>query len=222
MRPLAAIVGVLLLSACATTPPDKIFFAPDAADGLVVMEIVPTQASYQIEAASFEPAQSRIESKGYFVLNGSPATRYAVSRAKPGVYALTAVSVQTTWYDCFNGGTVAFEVKPGEVTFLGKLDARPALADIARQLPGYSMNSQKFYVLDTPRPALTAPADIAGWQGELTPFLAGVYPNVTAQTKPAEMKPAIFASGWSLLGQKVCYGYFNRAKDQPDPAKPAG
>lgn len=222
MRLIAALAGVLFLSACATTAPDKVFFAPDAVDGLVIMEVVPTPATYQIEAASFDPAQSRIESKGYVTLYASPAMRYAVSRAKPGVYALTAVSHQTTWYDCFNGGTVAFEVKPGEVTFLGKLDARPALADIAVKLPGYSMNSQKFYVLDTPRPAMTAPADMADWKGELAPFLSNTYPNVTAPAKAAELKPATFASGWSLLGQKVCYGYFNRAKDQPEPAKPAG
>jgi hypothetical protein len=217
----AALLG--LVSACATAPADVVL-GPDAPQGLVVMEVVTAgpaaSTSYQIEAAAYDAEQSRIEGSGYFILYannapGKPGSRYVVALAKPGAYALTAVSHMSTWYDCFNNGTIAFDVEPGKVTFLGRLDAAPALMDIALKLPSYSMNSQKFYVLDTPRPAVTAPNELAEWQSPLTAYVSSTFPQVSAPIKAADHRPATFASGWSLLGQKVCYGYFNRAKDNP-------
>jgi len=210
-----------LLSACATAPANVVL-GPDAPEGLIVMEVSTTgaagKASYQIEAAAYDADQARIEGSGYFYLYAGnapekPGSRYVAALAKPGTYALTAVSHMSTWYDCFNNGTVAFDVEPGKVTFLGHLDANPALMDIALKLPSYSMNSQKFYVLDTPRPAVTSPKDLGDWNTPLTAYVSATFPQVTAPIKAAEHRPATFASGWSLLGQKVCYGYFNRAKD---------
>jgi hypothetical protein len=226
MKTLLASLLALTLAACATAPADVVL-GSDAPDGLLVFEVVTegpaATTSYQIEGAAFDSAQSRIEGSGYFLMGaggapGKPSARYAVARAKPGSYVLTAISHMGTWYDCFNDGTVAFDVAPGTVTFLGRLDARPALADIALKLPGYSMNSQKFYVLDTPRPALTPPTEIIDWTSDLGAHLKATYPQVSAPMKAATLQPAKFASGRSLLGQRVCYGYFNRAKDEPKPA----
>lgn len=219
---MSAIAALALpLFACATAPVDVVL-GPGSPDALVVVELapnsVPASAHYQVEAAAFDAAQSRIEGSGYFYLPvspkaGAPAPRYTVARAKPGTYALTAVSHNTLWYDCFNGGTVAFTVEPGTVTFLGRFDARPSLRDIVTKLPSYSMNQQRHYLLDSGRPALTAPTDTPGWNEGLSTYLRETFPNVGAPVRAAELRPATFASGWSLLGQKVCYGYFNRAKD---------
>jgi len=223
MRTQLVVAMSVMLTACATAPA-AVVLGPDATEGLVVMEVVNegpiAKTTYQIEAAAYDPTQSRIESSGYFLLYannspGQPASRYLVARAKPGTYALTAVSHMSTWYDCFNNGTVSFRIEPGVVTFLGKLDARPALADIALKLPSYSTNSEKFYVLDTPKPALTQPDDLADWNIPLSAYLNATFPQVTAPVRPVETRPATFASGRSLLGQKVCYGYFNRAKEPP-------
>ncbi|CAN5338977.1 hypothetical protein BH10PSE4_BH10PSE4_11210 [soil metagenome] len=225
MKILLAALLALTLTACATAPANVVL-GSDAPDGLVVFEVA-TQGPaattfYQIEGAAYDSAQSRIEGSGYFLMGaggapGKPSARYAVARAKPGTYVLTAISHMGTWYDCFNGDTIAFDVTPGAVTFLGELDARPALADIALKLPSYSMNSQKFYVLDTPRPAVTPPSALPDWTSDLAVYLKANFPQVSAPLKAATFQPAKFESGRSLFGEKVCYGYFNRAKDDPKP-----
>jgi hypothetical protein len=227
-RVLVAAAAALSLAACAGVPKD-VQFDSSAKQGLIVIETEPptgilrAQSEYALSVSSFSLEEGRFTSnpfKGWANIGGIGKAQtergFIVGRAAPGVYAIQALTVGGHWGVCFNGGSYAFEVKPGEVTYLGVLEPRGHLVEIMT-LPQLARSNEFFYVFDRPKPALK-PADPAGeWKPRVRAFLDKNYPGVAAEPAAAALTPVTFNTGKDAFGlQKLCGGYYAK------PAKVSG
>uniref|UniRef100_B0SZC6 DUF2846 domain-containing protein n=1 Tax=Caulobacter sp. (strain K31) TaxID=366602 RepID=B0SZC6_CAUSK len=135
------------------------------------------------------------------------APAYAITAVEPGgTYAINGLTVQGFWRACFNGGTKAFEVKPGTVTFIGLLDPNPSLEQIRTGLPPIVQTTKAVELFDLPRPALVAAADLPGGKEALAEYLKANYPQITA---PIETPPAVdmtFDKSKTIMGT-LCERY---------------
>ena len=225
LRLLGILCAALAVAACTAVPKDTAFTAATSDRGLVVVEAEPAETvlrpggSYTLTAVTFDPAQGVLTANsfaGHGVFfnemgKNQVGRTYYVGRAPPGLYAVSDLTHQARWHACFNGGTQYFTVRPGEVTFLGRLDPVPALRALAGTRSWLSSSDHE-YVFDTPRFEITPPDQIPGWEASLKSFLAGEYPNVNAPLVAAKLTPTTFNTGSSLLGGRVCGGYFARPK----------
>jgi hypothetical protein len=235
MHRVVALCALLLLAACAATPKD-IAITPTSDKGLIVVEVEPPQilnaySQYTLSIQAYDPATQRLTSNffgGWAGIDPQSAAvqkrTYLVGQAKPGTYALTALEV-SIWGVCYNGGTMHFDVRPGTVTFVGRFDPNPSLTELfmaaqTGKIPSVGNQYSRFYLFDESRPDLTPPADVEGWEANVTAYLAANYPNVAAPIVQAALGPAEFGTGRSLDGTlKLCGGYY--VKDRAPEAPPA-
>ncbi len=113
------------------------FQAPDAASATLLLKMGPdTFPTFQTGAAGnvgnlilapYDPAGG-VALKGkddavFEVLGPNPGG-YRSVRVHPGTYAVTNFWVFPLWSLCFNRGSVAFEAKPGQVTYLGTFNTQ--------------------------------------------------------------------------------------------------
>ena len=223
-RLLLAFAAPLALAACATTPAEQTWDI-HGKRGLVVIEAEPVgpllreSAAYELGIGAFSPetGQFRIAAFGGWVSTGAMgegpnARRYFIGAAEPGTYAIQELRV-THWGACFNGGTKMFDVVPGTVTFVGRIDPNPSILAIVRgHLPRYAHQSDYYYVFDTPRPTLTPPDQLPGWEAGVKEHLAGL-PAANAPLRAAELRDASFNPGRDVFGiQKLCGGYYAKPK----------
>ena len=226
MKLAAAISGLVLALGALAGPgpaeaaPPKIRkeFKFDAASkyGLIVVYVKPQAVvpDYSLAINKFSLAERRWD---YGPLKGwthYPPVRagqagFILSAVEPGgTYAINQITTQNYWGACFNGGTKAFEVKPGHVTFVGELDPAPSLVEVIQAVQSGALprkTSGAKFVFDTPRPALTPPAELPDWQARLAAHLSD-YPGITAPIVAADLVDTTFNASRSLL-QKVCERY---------------
>jgi hypothetical protein len=223
-----ALAAALLMAAPCAAQAKGLAFDAAAKDGLIVVEADPARpvllgGSYSLEMSRYADGQllTGTFKGGWVTLKGMGKNqadrRFFIARAAPGDYALSSLSLKGTWYACYNSDTVAYTVRPGEVTFIGRFNPIPSLREIAIMTPSVSINSRSYYVLDTPRPAITPPGALAGWNEALAGYLASEQPDVHAPVVAATLRSVSFQTGRSLFGERVCYGYF-RGKPSKDPA----
>lgn len=232
LRVVLAALGALVVTACAATPKD-ISISPASDIGLVVFEVEPTEdlrdsALYNLGVTAFDPASGKLTANffgGWAGIDPQSAAiserSYLVGQAKPGAYALTDLRLGQ-WGICYNNGTVRFDVRPGEVVFVGRYNPNPSLTELSQavrsgKLPPRATQTQFFYLFDTPRPDLTPPDRVEGWREGVQTYLAANFPNVSAPLTPAVHTPAVFGTGRSLDGtNKLCGGYYAKGRDQAD------
>ena len=216
-----ALLACAWLAACTAVPKDFAFDA-SSQQGLVLVEVEPVgdagrKQPYGIQIAAFDPAKGLPQ--GWISLDQvggtAGAPRYFIGRAAPGTYVISSFDHQASWYSCLNGGTARFEVAPGRATYLGRVDPRLPLLELALKTPSTSINGAHHYVLDTPRLKIAPPEQVGGWRENAAALLAANYPNVKAQLQPAVLTPTTFPTGRSLFGEKVCYGYFRKSASAP-------
>ncbi len=97
-----------------------------------------------------------------------------------------------SWGSCFNKGTIAFDLKAGEVVYLGAFSPRLVFQDIAANLPSGVPGGTFSYVFDRTAPAFTTPPMTAQKTAEITQFLTEMYPKVNAPIKTATTRPVAF------------------------------
>ena len=135
--PFAAALFVGLAAApTAAKEVEKSAITPDSADALLIFKAndVPVPPGYKtawrMPLQSYDPVNEKMQSGpfgGTEMLAGRPKSfvdGFLVERVKPGTYAVQSFSRQDFWALCFNGDSLQFTVKPGEVLYLGELDAR--------------------------------------------------------------------------------------------------
>ena len=234
LRMVFAALGVLMTAACAATPKD-ISVSSSSDIGLVVIEVEPTEdlrahAQYNLGVMAFDPATGKITANffgGWAGIDPQSAAvsdrSYLVGQAKPGVYALADLRI-SQWGVCYNNGTVRFDVRPGEVVFVGRYNPNTSLTELQEatrdgRVPRQAMQNQFFYLFDTPRPDLTPPDRVEGWRDNVRAYLSANFPNVSAPITQAVHTPAVFGTGRSLDGTiKLCGGYYAKGRDQAEPA----
>ena len=226
-----ALCALFLTAACAATPRD-ITITPTSDVGLVVVAVEPPQdlaeaARYTLVVSQFDPDSRTLPLGSMAGIEAQSAAvrerTYLVGQARPGVYVLSALRV-SAWGLCYNGGTVRFDVRPGEVTVVGLFDPNPSLTDLTRavirgEVPASAPYNEHHYVFDTPRPNVTNIDEIEGWEEGVNAYLSANFPNVAAPVRAATLEPAIFGTGRSLHGlTKLCGGYYSSSPEADAPA----
>jgi hypothetical protein len=201
--------------------------------GLIVLEIEPggdiaaANGGFALRLGSFSPEDQVIKIGSFsppptigVSSQGSPPPYY-MAKAKPGIYAIQGLAIRN-WGVCFNGDSRSFEVKPGQVTSVGRLapaENLDALGAAVRsgQLAGSARQGDVLYLFDTPRLALTPAAEIAAWQANLQAWLDTGGGRIAAPVVAAELRTTHFNTGRDALGLKrICGGYYAKRASTPE------
>jgi hypothetical protein len=237
MLKLTALRFAAALAIAAATPAaakDVTDFAitPGSADALIVFRApdIPRppgyKTSWRMGLQSYDPAEQKLQAGpfgGNEMLAGRPKSfvdGYLFEMVKPGTYVFRDFSRQDLWSLCFNGASLQFTVKPGEVLYLGEFDAMKhvleleTLAVTTGRVTARSGQPVQFF--DTVSPPAFAPVDEAGLAAAAAMMKARM-PKTTVAPKPARFSPARFGTGHDLFHiQRICGGYYAKK------AKPAG
>ena len=229
MRLVFLLVVALGLGACVPPPPPPPKFQTGTGAALLVIEAEPPgplqpRYGYDLHVARYSPDERTVEDRGvgFPRMGDQQAGRaFYATRVPPGTYVLQKVTSQAWWNVCFNGGTKRFEVGPNEVVFLGRLEAHKHMAEMMR-LPFVTKSGEMQTVFDTPRPAVTPPSELPGWETAVGGWVASTYPGMTMSVRPAEYSDATFKVGNGLLTTlgTICGGHWNR-RDRAGAAAPA-
>ncbi len=205
--------------------------------GLIVFEIEPggdvaaANGGFALRLGSFSPEDQVIKIGSFtppptigVASQGSPPPYY-MAKAKPGIYAIQGLSIRN-WGVCFNGDSRSFEVKPGRVTFVGRLAPRESLNALGQavrsgQLASSARQGDVLYVFDTPRLALTPAEGIESWQANLKAWLDTGGGRISAPVVAAELTATHFNTGRDAFGLKrICGGYYaKRGSKSPEEGR---
>ncbi len=215
------VCAVLLAAAGGARAGWSLQYTSASTTGLIAIEALPPknalhEGRYQLEIAGYAPASHELDNR--IVIPVEPPEgwgldhRYVVFRAPAGVYAIRDLRLPRG-QACFNGGTMAFEVRPGQVTYLGRYEPDSDIAQFDQawtrgQVRPALASDDAATLFDAPRPSLRTPAQVESWRARLASFLAVHYPGVSAPIEAAEPTPAVFGVSAGLFGQqRVCHGH---------------
>ncbi|HEX2764722.1 MAG TPA: hypothetical protein VHM92_12880 [Allosphingosinicella sp.] len=183
------------------------------------------KTSWRMGMQGYDPVEQKLQGGpfgGNETLAGRPKSfvdGYLVEMVKPGTYVFRDFSRQDFWSLCFNGASLQFTIKPGEVLYLGEFDAAKHTVELERlsvmtgRTSAYNGHPVQFF--DTVSPPAFAPADEAGLAAAAAMVKARM-PKTTVTPKAATFSPARFGTGKDLFGtQRICGGYYTKK------AKPA-
>lgn len=131
---LIAALGLAFLSQACATNPATLNITPESRNGLILMYARAAPIDYQLDVLRFNEEGTALEANTF---NGvypfrpdAGAQGFIMKEAKPGRYVFVSVHQQGFWAVCFHNHTTSFEVRPGEVTFLGIFDPVPHLMQL--------------------------------------------------------------------------------------------
>jgi hypothetical protein len=220
--------ALLLAAAAPAAAKDVADFevTPGSTDALIVFKApdIPRppgyKTSWRMGVQSYDPAEQKLQGApfgGMETLAGRPKSfvdGYLVEMVKPGTYVFRDFSRQDLWSLCFNGGSLQFTIKPGEVLYLGEFDAAKHVLELERlsimtgRVTARSGNPVQFF--DTVSPPAFAPVDEAALAAAAAMVRARM-PKTTVAPKAAVFAPARFGTGRDLFGtQRLCGGYYTK------------
>lgn len=180
----------------------------------------PYQTSYRLGLQTYDPVVQTMRGGPY---SGSPvfaAKRkafvdgYLILDVKPGTYAFRDFSRQDLWALCFNENSLQFTVKPGEILYLGELDAPGHVAELSRKavMSGRTSTcgSAAVHFFDGVSAPAFAPVDEAGLAAAAAMVKARM-PKSTVAPTAAKFTPARFGTGSDMFGlTRICGGYYQK------------
>jgi hypothetical protein len=186
------------------------------------------KSAFKLALSVFDPVEEKLRGKpfGGSVLFEAKQKKfvdgYLIAKIKPGRWVFQSYAQQDKWALCFNAMSLQFEVKPGEVVYLGEFDAlrhRQQLTEQALQsgkvmLSGYGF-ADFFDLAEGPRLRPIDEIQLAA-VGEM---LGRNAPLVTAPVRAAEYSPARFGTGSTLFAERRCGGYFTTGAKDKDKSK---
>jgi hypothetical protein len=224
MRVVFALVAALLFCFCAPAsagPPESplsrtLQFDEESPFALIVFEAEPNRAvpEWRLNMLAFDPATrtwtygilrgwSQFEAIG----PGAQGRQFYAGLVRPGgVYAINGLSANAYWYACLNGGSKAFDLRPGAVNYIGVIDPNPTIAQIAAGLPP-TTRSQRLFLFDTPRLAYTPATERANWEADLAAYMAERFPRVSAPLLAPAPIDVTFDRGHSSIAGDICEKY---------------
>lgn len=229
---LKKLIAVLLAAAVASAPASatqtaaKIAITPASRNGAIIIKtqnLVPPptyKAAYRLTFMPYDAAKQTMVSGLFnaFSLAAQPKTfvdGYLVSDLKPGTYVLTDFSRQDLWALCFHARSIQFTLKPGEVLYLGELNATKHLAELEYLAVSSGMTTLRggrlAHFFDNVSPPALTPADEAG-VAAVAEMMKAAMPATTVAPRAATITPARFGTGSDLFGtQRVCGGWHNKS-----------
>ena len=180
--------------------------AEDAPDATVVLQVPPGFAStwYELRAVMYDPSTHNVNTAhpgwgsprylagrrfgGHFLLthNENDPKKYIVQSVKPGPYVFGTFAVKYQWAGCFHKETLSFEIKPGEVLFLGQFDPLLPSAEVLReaakagQFKAYAGSSRFEYMDNISAPRLKQPDERN--LAEVRKYAAAELPQIRARS----------------------------------------
>jgi hypothetical protein len=234
----AALTAFLIASfgadAALAKKPAEIAITPTSPDAVLILKAaslpVPPghRTAYWVALHSYDPAEQKMAGgpfAGYATFDARPkdfVDGYLIISVKPGTYAFQDVVVQDYWAVCFNGGSLQFTVKPGEVVYLGEMDVRRHVSGIETLAVTTgrttSRNSDPIHFFDTVTPPTLAPIDDAQ-MAAVTAMVKNEMPKTNVAPRAVQFAPARFGTGHDLFGmRRICGGYYE-GKAKPVPAQ---
>jgi hypothetical protein len=175
------------------------------------------KTSWRMGVQAYDPAAQKLQAGpfgGNETLAGRPKSfvdGYLVEMVKPGTYVFRDFSRQDYWTLCFNGNSLQFTVRPGEVLYLGEFDAVKHVEELERLTVSTGQTStqgQPVQFFDTVSPPAFAPVDEAGLAA-VAAMVRTRMPKTTVAPKPVRFKPARFGTGNDLFHiSRICGGYY--------------
>jgi hypothetical protein len=138
---------------------------------------------------------------------------YLIIPIKPGLWTFVNYQEQDLWALCFNAASLQFEVKAGEVIYLGEFDALGHSEQLREQVIRSGRTSIRGYgfadYFDLPAGPAFKPVDETAL-ADVRSMLARSAPQITAPVRAAQYSPAKFGTGSTLFGERRCGGYFSK------------
>jgi hypothetical protein len=225
-----AVGGLLSATAVEAKKPQDEVLTEQSPTALIVMKAdswpptYPMVSAYKLLVSGYDATEEKL-SKGSTIFEAQPKkffNGYLMARIKPGRWAFQSYSQQDLWALCFNASTLQFDVKAGEVVFLGDFDAlahREQLTlETAKSGKGVISGYGFADFFDLTNPPLFKPVDTA--QVDAVKVALQQYaPKVTAPVRAAQFSPARFGTGSTLFAERKCGGYFGTSAKNQDPKK---
>ena len=223
------LLGLVALSACASsTDPTKILFSENSQQALLLIKVNPAPIGYRLGFAQYKEEDLALDANSFHGFAGIDvvglrAPQYVALLVDPATYVFQDLAQQNSWAVCFNRETRSFTVKPGEAVFLGELNPVVHL----RQLQTLATSNNDLYAsqgvlhhyLDgIIPPQITSPTGDSPDFHEAKIYEAGSMPMLHGRLQPVSYKPARFGTGVSLLGDRLCGGYFKEKLNQNSSA----
>lgn len=174
------------------------------------------QSAFKLGLAPFDPEKEAVLAGphlGGVLLEAKPKHMpdgYMMATIKPGRWVVMSYSQQDIWALCFNANSLQFEVRPGEVLYLGRFDSlahRRQLTEEATRSGRTSVSTASVVeFFDLTQGPLFQSVD-QGQLDEVKGVLGRTAPLVTAPVRPVEFAPARFGTGSTLLAQRRCSGF---------------
>jgi hypothetical protein len=217
----AALCFALLLGSNAEAGPPKMRetteFGPDSKYALIVFETEPQTIvpSWYFGMSAFDPVSRKWAyklTKGWSqfeqIEREPEARRFHAALVEPGgVYAVSAIRTQGYWEACLSGGTKAFKLETGRVNFVGVIDPKPTLMQIAEELPHVTHGQRVLSLFDSVQLSYTPASMRPNWEADLSSFLASNFPKVTAPLIAPEPIDTTFEPSTSPILGKTCQKY---------------
>lgn len=216
--------GSALCGVADAKAPGQIILTPESPTAMIVLKTdwwqpAPSmQSAFKLVLSTYADGDGKITSN---MFSGNALVEakqknfvdgYLMAPIKPGRWVIQSYSQQDKWALCFNSSSVQFEVKPGEVVYLGRFDAlfhRQQLTEQAVNsgrisISGYGF-ADFFDLPDGPRFSAVNEADMTAVRAMLTRQA----PGITAPVHSVTFSPASFGTGSTLFAERKCGGYFN-------------
>lgn len=223
----ALLLAVMPAAAGASDKPAKVAITPQSDEAAVIWRAPSLRTEYQLVLAKFDPVESNTTAgplggwANLTVESGRDGVGWFVKRIKPGIYVVNSLNQQTSWANCYHADTLQFEVKAGQLLYLGEFDGAVGVAQLQRNavLHGDLMvrQGQFHHYFDGIAAPGFAPVDAAGLDAAAA-FSRTAMPRTTVAPTAVAFRSARFGTGSTLFGERVCGGYF---KKKVEPAGPA-
>ncbi len=232
----AAVAGAMLVAAMPAIANDaaKIAVTATSKDALIVIKTpslppAPTyKTAYRLGLSVYDPENQAMKGGpwgGKATFQAQPkkfVEGYLMLTVKPGTWVYQDFSQQDFWSLCFQDASWQFDVKAGEVVYLGAFDAVAHARDLQLTAVLTGRTSTKgvehfFDNIAAPRLAPIGEGDLANVRA----ILAANAPKTTAPVRAAVYSPARFGTGSDLFGlSRICGGYHTgKAKPKADQTK---
>jgi hypothetical protein len=234
MKNLFCGLGMLALlagPAIAGSKPNKVAITSTSAKAAVIIKAedvpisYPYQTSYRISLRGYDPEKQSLASGGTLI-EAKPklfADGYLVAEIKPGRYVFQDFSRQDRWALCFYDNSLQFEVKAGEILYLGEIDSKAHVAELEFMAITTgrvtSQNSEAIHFFDNVTAPMLKPIDDSALSA-VAAMMKKHLPLSTVAPKPALLSAARFGTGSDLFGlNRVCGGYFSKKAKTEKPPK---
>jgi hypothetical protein len=209
---------LVVLPGCAGVEPGDIALTPKSQEAVVLLQMLPSAADYKLHIVSYDPAAQQADGllgsgNQISVSSGNAGPLFVVRTLPPGAYVFHSLSDQRWWTQCFNRETYYFTLQPGQLLYLGAFDPAPHLQELrgnaAKNRDFVGSKNQFYHYLDNVfAPNLFMPSDKEVSLRAAKAYVSAQMPKVSAPLQPAVYQKTSFGTGYSLLGQKLCGGYF--------------